>query len=65
MNHPMKTTDPSVKPEHLACAVCMKDIPLSEAIIPEATDYVVHFCSPDCYEKWRQQEDPAPSQKPA
>lgn len=62
MNHPMNPQDPSVKPVHIACAVCMKEIALSEAIIPEARDYVAHFCSPDCYQKWHRQADPTPSQ---
>ncbi len=65
MNHAMNPQDLSVKPVHVACAVCMKEISFSEAIVPEAKDYVAHFCGPDCYEKWRQQEDRTPTQKPA
>lgn len=36
----------------VACDICLKEVPLSEAIVPEATDYVVHFCGVDCYHKW-------------
>lgn len=31
------------------------EISLSEAVVPEALDYVVHFCGLDCYERWRLQ----------
>jgi hypothetical protein len=35
----------------------MKEIPISEAIIPEATEYVAHFCGVECYDRWRKQPD--------
>lgn len=41
--------------EKVACEVCMKEVPVSEAKSEEATDYVVHFCGLDCYEKWKEQ----------
>jgi len=41
--------------EHVACDVCLKEIPRSEAIVPEATDYVLRFCGLECYEKWKTQ----------
>ena len=47
----------------VACEVCLKEVPRSEAIVPEATDYVVHFCGLDCYEKWKQQRDEGDEQK--
>ena len=37
----------------VACAVCRNEIPVSEAVVPEATDYLIHLCGLDCYEKWR------------
>ena len=37
----------------IACRVCSEDIPTSEAMSVEATDYVVHFCGLDCYQRWR------------
>lgn len=42
--------------EHVACEICLKEVPLSEAIVPEATDYVAHFCGLDCYDKWKSQQ---------
>jgi len=43
-------------PDRVACNVCFKEIPLSEAVNEEATAYVVHFCGLDCYAKWKTQE---------
>jgi hypothetical protein len=43
----------------------MKEVPLSEAIVPEAKDYVAHFCSPDCYQKWQLQNAAMPLDKAA
>ena len=37
----------------VACDVCLKEIPRSEAKVEEASDYVVHFCGLECYDKWR------------
>ncbi len=62
MNDTTNTKKPSVKSAHAACAVCMKEIPVSEANVAEAKDYVAHFCSPDCYQKWRQQNGSMPRQ---
>jgi len=41
--------------EQVACAVCLKDVPRSEAVVPEALDYVVYFCGLDCLETWKRQ----------
>lgn len=35
------------------CEVCLTEIPLSEAKVEEAADYVAHFCGLECYDKWR------------
>jgi len=51
----MTTHDKPVKVEQVACEICLKEVPLSEAIVPEATDYVAHFCGLDCYQKWKDQ----------
>lgn len=51
----MAITDKSAELETVACEVCMKEVPVSEATVPEATDYVVHFCGLDCYQKWKAQ----------
>ncbi|MDH5480678.1 MAG: DUF3330 domain-containing protein [Nitrosomonas sp.] len=42
-------------PEQVACEVCLKEIPISEAKSEEASDYVIHYCSLDCYAKWKEQ----------
>lgn len=39
-------------PMLVSCQVCQHEIPLSEAVVPEAADYVAHFCSLDCYASW-------------
>jgi hypothetical protein len=43
--------------ERVACETCMKEVPISEAIVPEATDYVAHFCGAECYDRWRKQSN--------
>lgn len=35
----MTTDNPPVVAVHVTCKMCMKEIPISEAIVPEATDY--------------------------
>ena len=49
-------TRPS-EPDKVACEVCLKQVPASEAQSEEATDYVVHFCGLDCHEKWKAQQE--------
>jgi hypothetical protein len=49
----------STLPIRVSCGMCRHEIPLSEAVVPEALDYVVHFCGLDCYERWRLQIDAA------
>lgn len=44
-----------VEIETVACDICRKEVPLSEAKTPEAVDYVAHFCGLECYEQWKQQ----------
>ena len=53
----MTTRDKPVEVEHVACEICLKEVPASEATVPEATDYVVHFCGLECYEKWKNQRN--------
>ena len=36
----------------------------SEAVVAEATDYVVYFCGLDCYDRWRHQREALPSDSP-
>ena len=39
----------------VACAVCRKEVPDSEAYVQEAGDYVYHFCGADCFEAWKRE----------
>ena len=39
----------------VSCEICLKEVPVVEAIVPEATDYFVYFCGLECYEKWKDQ----------
>lgn len=46
----------NIKPqevEQVVCEICLKEVPVTEAVVPEASDYVVHFCGLECYEKWK------------
>lgn len=45
--------------QHIACEICLKEVPISEAECAEAEDYVVHFCGLDCYATWRKQKGTA------
>jgi hypothetical protein len=45
--------DREVMLQQISCSVCQYEIPLSEAVVPEAADYVAYFCSLDCYAAWR------------
>jgi len=58
----MTSHEKPVELEPVQCDVCMKEVPASEAIVPEATDYVVNFCGLECYEKWKEQGDKAKGQ---
>jgi hypothetical protein len=46
----------------VACEMCLKEIPASEATVAEATDYVMYFCGLDCYETWKRQSDKGKAQ---
>jgi hypothetical protein len=35
-----------------------QEVPVSEAVVPEAVDYVVHLCGLECYARWRNQSTP-------
>lgn len=41
------------EPEHVACEVCLKEIPESVALSSEADEYTQHFCGLECYQQWR------------
>jgi len=55
MNHPTEV-------EKVSCDVCRKEVPLSEAMIPEAEEYVAHFCGLDCYQQWKRDSERASKQ---
>jgi len=52
---PKKSNPPQDK--KIACKICLKEIPLSEAKSVEAVDYVAHFCGLDCYDQWKKKSD--------
>jgi Domain of unknown function (DUF3330) len=35
------------------CAVCGIEVPLDEAVVPEAADQLTYICGLDCYARWR------------
>lgn len=43
--------------DKVACEVCLKEVPISEAKNSEAQDYVFHFCGIDCFSKWKEQQE--------
>ncbi|MFZ2541095.1 MAG: DUF3330 domain-containing protein [Gallionella sp.] len=47
----------SSEDEKVSCAICRKEIPLNEAVIPEAADYMAHFCGLECYAEWKRESD--------
>jgi hypothetical protein len=49
----MTNHDEPVEPTLVECEVCLKEVPESEAVVPEASDYVVYFCGLECYQRWR------------
>jgi Domain of unknown function (DUF3330) len=49
------TVEESGAPERVFCSICRHEIPLSEAVVPEAIDYLIYFCGLECYERWRAQ----------
>jgi hypothetical protein len=51
----MQCNDEPTEGIMVACDICLKEVPASEAKNCEATDYVIHFCGLECYEKWRKQ----------
>lgn len=53
----MSESKKPVKLETVACEICLKEIPKSEAKVGEAGDYVLYFCGLDCYEKWQSEDE--------
>jgi hypothetical protein len=53
----MTTKVEPLQVEQIACEICLKEVPRSEAVVSEATDYVAYFCGLDCYGKWKDEGD--------
>ena len=55
----MDAVDKPVEEEpRVACEICLKEVPRSEAAIAEARDYGAYFCGLECYEKWKSLQAP-------
>jgi ribosome-binding protein aMBF1 (putative translation factor) len=39
-------------PEQISCEICLKEVPRTEAMNAEGSEYVLYFCGLDCYQKW-------------
>ena len=48
----MATQGKPVDVEQVACEICLKEVPKSEAMVAEAEDYFVYFCGLECYARW-------------
>lgn len=51
--------------QKIACEVCRKEIPSSEATIPEVDDYVMYFCGLECFQEWKQRRPDEAAAAPA
>lgn len=49
----MNSDDATVLNAWTRCAVCAIEVPLDEAVVPEATDRLIYLCGFDCYARWR------------
>lgn len=45
--------EPAALSDRVLCNTCHHEVPLSEAVVAEAVDYVVYFCGLECYDRWR------------
>jgi hypothetical protein len=41
----------------VVCSVCGREVPLSEAVVPEVSDYMPFLCGLECYAQWRTQAE--------
>lgn len=48
----MHARGPQVPTLQVVCTICREEVPMSEAMNVEASDYVAHFCGLDCYQRW-------------
>lgn len=56
------TTAKSAEATQVACEMCLKQVPSSEAVMAEAVDYVAYFCGLECYERWKHRGESAPAE---
>lgn len=40
----------------ISCELCLKSVPISEAEVSEAEEYVAYFCGLECYDSWIKQK---------
>lgn len=52
----MNDTPQKQEDDLIACEICLKEIPVSEAKSEEASGYVAHFCGLECYAIWKAQQ---------
>nr|CAC80083.1 Urf-2 protein [Pseudomonas sp.] len=48
----------------ISCCECCKDIPLDAALTPEGSEYVVHFCGLECYQRFMSRADKRAASEP-
>ncbi len=58
----MRNPDRPIELKRIACEVCLKEVPKSEAEVSEASEYVAYFCGLECYELWKNQPEPPDEQ---
>jgi hypothetical protein len=48
----------------ISCCECCKEISLDAALTPEGTEYVVHFCGLECYQRFISRADKRAASEP-
>ncbi len=41
----------------IACDICKKEIPKAAALHPEGEEYVLNFCSIECLDYWKEEQE--------
>ena len=54
----MNTHKQPTEIENIACEICHNEMPHSETHNAEVDDYVMNFCGLECYDKWKEKEEP-------
>lgn len=50
-------TEKPVEAMRVACEMCVKEVPVSQAVVGEAPGYLAYFCGLECYEQWKHRGD--------